>query len=874
MVRERAGVKPIAALLFVLTAIVGLVLLRAQPQPMVGGQATPVLALLGVGLVLMYAAGELTVLQVEVRGSALGIHLSGVSVVLAILLLPPVGAVAVAMTGAGFVAALQHPKHIKAAVNLCLAATKAVTAVFALQLMAQASDHLTTAIGIAVLLADVISELVTAACLMAVLKLHGSPVPIHAATGVAGAAALASAAAGIAALTLILLVSSGPLGITIVALTAPAILLVRRAFVVLHRRHQSLELVHAFVAEGRGALSQSELAGRLLDQMRTLLRASWIELVPAPGYGGPSMRVTDDGPLPHMLTRTDSTPDWVATRAMVDGAAVLVPRRSRDKALRRWADLHEVRDAIVVPVLDGESTLGVLTVADRLGDSVTFTTTDLELAQTLSAHLAVALRSAGLVEQLRHDANHDALTQLANRAMLDDQLTALSAVPPSLLDGEPARVAMLLLDLNRFKDVNDTLGHSTGDKLLVVVGQRLAQLAPPGALVARLGGDEFAILLPQLGPDRRAAEASATSVATQAAAALRVPVALDDHVVTADACIGVSVSRRGASDCADLLRQADLAMYAAKSGGQPWALFSPELDKGRAERLALVADLQTAMAADQLSVDYQPLLGLADRQIRGVEALVRWRHPQHGWVPPDVFVPLAESTGLIGDLLRTVLGTALRQCRAWRDEGYDLSVSVNLSARNLNDDSLLAMVSQALNDVGLPAEVLVLEITESSVMGDPDATLPVLKALVGLGVRLSLDDFGTGYSSLSYLQALPVQEVKIDRSFVQGMTGAGVPHLPGVRDAADGRGRAELLVRAIIDLASGLGLEVVAEGIEDQRTLTALEQLGCHTVQGYFISRPATPDGLSTLLSTRARRLPGKGPLRVVGGTAGCLPGC
>jgi EAL domain-containing protein (putative c-di-GMP-specific phosphodiesterase class I) len=301
--------------------------------------------------------------------------------------------------------------------------------------------------------------------------------------------------------------------------------------------------------------------------------------------------------------------------------------------------------------------------------------------------------------------------------------------------------------------------------------------------------------------------------------------------VTTGACVGVAVGEPG-QDGADLLRHADTAMYAAKDARTPVVVYTDALDEGRRERLAMLVEMRAALDRGEFELHYQPKIEIATGVATSVEALVRWRHPQHGLVPPDAFIPVAESTGLIDELTQVVLLAALRQCRVWREQGHDLSVAVNLSARNVNDPQLPDRVAAALTVTGVPAERLVLEITESSVMGDPERTVPTLERLAALGVRLSLDDFGTGYSSLSYLQRLPVRELKIDRSFLLGLEREADAHASAV------------LVRSIVGLGQSLGLTVVAEGVETQGMYDHLRSLGCDLAQGYLVSRPVPADRL------------------------------
>jgi len=414
----------------------------------------------------------------------------------------------------------------------------------------------------------------------------------------------------------------------------------------------------------------------------------------------------------------------------------------------------------------------------------------------------------------RHQALHDALTGLPNRVLLRDRGEQAIAIARRSGDS----VGMLLLDLDRFKEINDTLGHHQGDALLRGVAERLVSAAREGDSVVRLGGDEFAILLPCLGDPQMA-----MTVAERMLHTLRRPFALDELVLEVDASIGVAVATNHEADVDTLLQHADIAMYVAKETHIGATLYAPELDVNSPRRLALLADLRKAIDERTLVLHYQPKVELGSGEVHGVEALVRWDHPTLGAIAPTEFVPLAEGTALIHPLTTLVLETALRQQHAWSERGYDLTMAVNLSARSLLDVGFPRQVAALLITHDVAPSRLVLEITESTLMTDPVRAQRILGELNALGIRLAIDDFGTGYSSLARLKDMPVHELKIDRAFVTSMQNI---HSDAV------------IVRSTIDLARNLGLSVVAEGVEDGGVLTELGNLGCDAVQGYHLSHP------------------------------------
>ena len=424
-------------------------------------------------------------------------------------------------------------------------------------------------------------------------------------------------------------------------------------------------------------------------------------------------------------------------------------------------------------------------------------------------------------EVLRRQALHDGLTGLPNRTLLTDRLRG--ALKRSAHTADP--VALMVMDVDQFKEVNDALGHDHGDRLLIELSRRLQrELGSSVDTVARLGGDEFAVLLTADGTLDRA-----RAVAAQIAAALVEPFHLGGISLQVNASVGIAVYPEHAVDSETLTRRADVAMYTAKRSGGGSAVYSPEHDQSSVRRLALLGELRRAIADGELVLHYQPSFDLRAAEIYGVEALVRWDHPTHGLMPPSEFIELAEVSGLIQPLTRWVLDGAVRQVSAWRGQGRHLPVAVNLSVRNLYDLELASWLNELLSHHGVPASMLTLEITESELMDDPLYAMGVLGKLRALGVSTSIDDFGTGYSSLAYLKNLPIDELKIDRSFVGSM----------VSDDSD-----LTIVRSTIDLSHNLGLDVVAEGVEDVATLQRLAELGCDRAQGYFLSRPVPPDEL------------------------------
>ncbi len=416
-------------------------------------------------------------------------------------------------------------------------------------------------------------------------------------------------------------------------------------------------------------------------------------------------------------------------------------------------------------------------------------------------------------ELVQHLAYYDTLTDLPNRTLLQDRLR--QAIVAAQREHKP--VALLLLDLDHFKEINDTLGHHQGDFVLQQVGLRLRGVLRESDTVARLGGDEFAVVLPL-------AEAEyAALVARKIMTALEPPFVIQDLPVAVEASIGIALYPDHGENAESLILRADVAMYAAKRHKSGVVLYEPTLDQHSPRKLALMGELRRAIEQNQLRLHHQPKIDFRTGRVIGVEALVRWQHPEHGFIPPDQFIATAEQTGLIAPLTRWVLREAARQCRALHEAGLPLGMAVNLSVRSLQDPQLPQQVAEALEAFGVKPGCLELEITESAIMVNQAGALGILTRLSEMGVVLSIDDFGTGYSSLGYLTKLPIRTIKIDKSFVIGMAA---------------REKDRVVVRSTIDLGHNLGLTVIAEGVENKASWDQLAALGCDAAQGYYMSEP------------------------------------
>jgi len=630
------------------------------------------------------------------------------------------------------------------------------------------------------------------------------------------------------------------------AILVAVVVLGYRSYTHLSRRYVGLDALYTFTSQTVGVTSTPQAMDVILHSARQVLQATTaaIALRPErPDVAWPWAAVTD-------ALGCDQLPVQVSDRLAAGRRAVVLRADGSDAPLHQALQLLGVRDAVVAPLVDRGGVVGALLladrVADRVGESGGFGAQDARLLTALTAQAVVALEKGRLIQELsdqvsarEYEALHDSLTGLPNRAMFGRELAvALDRAGDRAGDhGHGRQVAVLLMDLDQFKEVNDTLGHHTGDLLLQQIAQRLRESVPAHALVARLGGDEFAVLLPGCdGPD------PALRLARHLHDRATEPIGLAGLRLEVGASIGVALHPEHGTDGELLLQRADVAMYAAKEARGQTTLYDPRADWSSPLRLRLATDLRSALAGDGLSVCYQPISRAEDLSVVAVEALCRWQHPELGPLSPEQFIPVAERAGLIRPLTQTVLTRSLRQLVAWREVGVNPRLAVNLSVQILLDTDWPTTALGLLREHGVAPERLTFEITETGIMSDPQSMISALRELSGHGVRFAVDDFGTGYSSLAYLQQLPVSELKIDKSFVLSL-------------AADPS--AATIARSVVDLARNLHLDTVAEGVEDQSALEQLRRMRCDCIQGFHIAPPMPGPQLPGWL---AARRPASGP--------------
>jgi diguanylate cyclase (GGDEF)-like protein len=821
-------------------------LLLIRPLPALDSPLMPPWWLVALG----FATAEVLVVHLQFRRDTHSFSISEIPLVFGLFFLPPDQLILALLVGsAGALVFHRNQPAIKLAFNLATLPLTASLAVMLFRAVLGGADPLGP-VGWGATFAATISANVLGLLLISlVITLATGTAPeFFKLLGSGAVAAFFNTCLGLVTVTVLWL---RPEAAWLPLVLAALMIVAYRIYGSVRHKHESLEVLY----ESTRRLQQSEdveaVIGTFLAQARDMFRAERAEIMLLPTDNEPGLKASL-GLAEEFESITFDAADpteGVWARVASESRGVSLPRPIANDRLREHFGRQGIRDAMVAPLFSRDAVVGTMLVGNRRSDVSSFGAEDLKLFETFVSHASASLENAFLIANLRrqaeateHRALHDSLTELPNRTLFRRHLElAIDAGGRT-----PGAFAVLLMDLDRFKEVNDTLGHHNGDRLLEAVAARLTGSLRPGDVVARLGGDEFGILLTG-SIDRE----SAGERAEQILDSLAKPFDVQELTLEVGASIGIALFPEHGADPDTLIQRADVAMYEAKGSLAGHEIYDPEADSYSPARLALLGDLRSAIEHNRLTVEYQPKVDVADGRIVGAEALVRWRDPRRGLVSPDDFIPIAEHTGLLRPLTLQVLSAALAECSRWRAAGHDLSVAVNLSARNLLDAALPADVARLLADSGVPPSALELEITETTLVADLVRTHGVLQRLNEIGVGISIDDFGTGYSSLSYIRRMPVDELKIDKSFVTGM--------------ADNENDA-LIVRSTIELGRNLGLRVVAEGVETLEVWAQLQVLGCHVAQGYHFGRPVSAEAfLRQLTATPTLLAPSGGSSPLAG---------
>ena len=776
-----------------------------------------------------FVVAEACVVHLEFRRSAHSFSLADIPFVFGLVFATGEGFVAGALVGTAIVYAVRSLAPVKFAFNLAQLALVTSLAVVIVQAIAVPGDALEPRTWIALYVATLLTGAVTIACIGGAIGIAegGMSLPILRQMFLMdGVVTITNASLAIAAA---LVVSIDPRAVPVLLVPAITVYGIYRAYVSERQRHEKLE----FLYEANRALAHSpevaEAVEGVLARSLEAFRSEVAEIVLFGADGKPLRSAY--GPGDQRVTMVEADRDAaLELAALVDGeaaVATLAPPYP-GRRLRTLFEERGIRNAMVARMPGESRMIGVMMLANRFGVERGYSRDDLRLLEALASNTSVALqydrleqavvKLRSLQDQLRHQAFHDPLTDLPNRALF------MSEVRAELTD-RGGEIAVLFIDVDDFKIVNDSLGHDVGDALLVSIAGRLRQSVRPQDLVARLGGDEFAVMLPEINDPM----AQGRRVAGRILQSFEAPVHAGAELLSVDVSVGIASSRR-CREPDDLMRHADLAMYQAKSRGKSrYELFEPSLADAMLRLHGMKEELAKAIDREEIVIEYQPIVSLATGEVTAAEALVRWEHPVRGRVEPTDFVPLAEESGLIRALDQHVLRCACRQARRWNLDGVapqPLRVHVNLSVAELRDRHLVPGVLATLHEFQLAPEHLVLEVTETQLLGDAEASASRFEELRSHGVRIALDDFGTGYSSLSYLHSLPLDSLKIAKPFVDGLSRGG-------REAS--------FIRMIVDLARTLGLEVIAEGIETPEQLRALRDIGAELGQGYLLGHPSPP---------------------------------
>ncbi len=729
---------------------------------------------------------------------------------------------------------VQRTAPVKCVFNGATLAVEMATVSLCASAIAPRLDVMETRTWVGVLIGAAVGNLTSGLLVGGAIRLSGGTIERaellrNTVIGVAGAALIASVA-----LVGLILTEANPYSLFFSLLLVSGVVMFHRRHVTLTERYRAVLKMERFTRALTPANESSEtIIAALLANAAQLMNTETSSLVLASRKGevllARSSGTFDDGtPIPY-----PDPADWVWVRAISENRSFMLDRHvhRNESSAAEYLDRMRVKDLIVAPLELDDHTVGLIIGHNRRNGVVRVSGADLDLMSTMAHHASVNLKCSRLIEQLeaevadRHyEATHDSLTGLHNRAAFNTSSDAhLGSAGPNNLS------AMMLVDLNQFKKVNDTMGHHAGDEVLIQISQRLLEALPPGATVARLGGDEFAILIPTVADTQQALDHAAAL-----RHAIRQPVSVETVTFALDAAIGVSLAPIDGTDRHNLLKRADIAMYAAKDRPtNPIALYEASQQRWTAREIGLLDDLRKALEVDGLALAYQPKTSLLDGKVFGVEALCRWNHATLGPIRPDEFIGLAEQGGMIDQITDFVLRTALRQSRTWLDEGLKIDVAVNIPAKSMSDPTLAGRMAAMAAAYDVPPNMLTLEVTESQLVEDARTSKEVMGTLRSHGFRVSIDDFGTGYSSLAYLHTLPVDELKIDRAFV--------------RDLATDQSSRQI-VHVIVELARTFGLKTVAEGIETQEVHDILADLGVELGQGFLMARPSAPEDLHDYL--------------------------
>jgi diguanylate cyclase (GGDEF)-like protein len=759
-------------------------------------------------LAVAFALTEFSVFRVIFRRESIAFSLSEIPLAFCLVYLSPGGSIAARVGGAvAMLVIMRRPPLYKLAFNVGMFTFEVAVAVVVfrgiLDLWGPSDTRFVIAVIAATIVCGVVSSIIVS---LAIAQFEGGWWSrIASELRVAWWLFLVNATLAAMVLGLALLGAS----LALVAVLPVGLLwYIIRAYGALDQRLRDLDAVHGFTGHVGRSLDPDEIVRTALVHAAEVLRSDATAVVTFDGRGGATVRTHGAVELdfPHDV----HDPRW---RAIIESEhAVLVPRGDIPT---NSGDRAAITEMMVAPIRDQSGVIGLLIVVGRSEGGRKFTPDDLVRLQNLTEQLAVSLRKGMLHQRIEREARHDGLTGLPNRASFERSLASIAA------NRKPDRLLfVVMLDLDRFKEVNDTLGHHAGDQLLVEAGERMRHMLAPGDVLARLAGDEFAIV------GQRRTREEMVELAWACVREVGRPVTLDGLEIVVTASAGLAVVDEDVEEGAPL-RFADIAMFNAKTQRLGVEIYRDEIDRRTPARLSMLGDLRAAIENDQLHMHLQPKLDLNTGTVVGAEALVRWTHPVRGSVPPQQFVRVAEDTGLIKQLTDLMLQRGISAVSDLHRRGYHLGLSVNLSTHDLLDRRLADRVQQHLTMNDVDPSMLTLEITESSLLIDAPRARATINELHEVGLSLSIDDFGTGYSSLSYLRRLPVGELKIDQSFVANV----------LLDEQD-----EVIVRSTIDLGHNLGLVVVAEGVENNEVLERLRHLGCDIAQGYCISRPLPPE--------------------------------